>query len=225
MEENRCNIDDLVRGHGGRMLDLGCNDGVETIRFATAAQANEAVGIELVRERADLARARGIEVVEADLNDRLPLPDQSFDVIVSNQVIEHLNDTDLFVSEIRRLLRSDGVAVTSTENLASWHNILALFFGWQPFSLTNTSGRVLGLGNPLALHRGEAADEWGTWQHRRVFAYRGLRELMEAHRLPVRQIVGAGYYPFPATLGRGDPRHAAFLTVACQEGSRQSYAN
>jgi SAM-dependent methyltransferase len=215
MEENRRNIDRLVGGRGGRFLDLGCNDGVETVRFAEAAKADSIVGVEIVDERAELARGRGVEVVAADLNAALPFPDASFDVIVSNQVIEHLNDTDLFVSELRRLLRPGGVAVTSTENLASWHNVLALTLGWQPFSLTNTSGVVLGLGNPVAVLRGQAADEWGTWQHRRVFAYRGLRELMEAHGLTVSEIAGAGYYPLPARFGRREPRHAAFLAVAC----------
>ena len=85
-------------------------------------------------------------------NDRLPYDDESFDVVCSNQVIEHLARTDNFVSEILRVLRPGGYAVTSTENLASWHNIAALALGWQPFSLSNVS-KVLGLGNPLAIYR------------------------------------------------------------------------
>lgn len=87
-------------------------------------------------------------MTEADLDAPLPFEDGAFDLVVSNQVLEHLVDTDLFVSEIRRLLRPGGVAVVSTENLASWHNVAALVLGWQPFSLGNVTARRPGLGNP-----------------------------------------------------------------------------
>jgi SAM-dependent methyltransferase len=106
-------------------------------------------------------------VTEADLNDGLPFDDERFDVVVSNQVLEHLADTDAFVSEVARVLRPGGVAAVSTENLASWHNIAALLLGWQPFSLSNVTSARAGLGNPLALHRGEASGE-AAWQHSRA---------------------------------------------------------
>jgi hypothetical protein len=115
-------------------------------------------------------------------------------------VVEHLRDTDLLVSEVFRILRPRGYAVVSTENLASWHNIASLLFGWQPFSLTNVSHQSGGIGNPLALHRGEAF-EWKSWEHLRVFAYRGLAELFAAHGFIVESIAGAGYFHFPPESG------------------------
>lgn len=101
--------------------------------------------------------------------------------------------------------------MVSTENLASWHNIFSLLFGWQPFSLTNVSGHRLGIGNPLALHRGENLS-FSSWQHIRVFAYQGLKEIFEVHGFKVK-ILGAGYYPLPNLLAKLDLRHAAFLTI------------
>ena len=193
------------------MLDLGCDDGELTLRLAAAAGAQRTVGVEVVADRAELAAARGIDVRVASLNDPIPLEDGSVDVVVSNQVIEHLADTDRFVREIHRVLRSGGTAVVSTENLASWHNIAALVFGWQPFSLTNVSSMSAGLGNPLAVHRGDSFSK--AWEHLRVFAYQGLRELFELHSFVVEDMYGAGLYPLPATLGRRLPRHAAFLTL------------
>ncbi|MBA2642250.1 MAG: class I SAM-dependent methyltransferase [Actinobacteria bacterium] len=197
----------------GSLLDLGCADGERTMTFARAARTASIHGVEVTTEHAEAARSRGIEVVESDLNAELPFADASFDVVVSNQVIEHLSDTDTFVREIRRVLRSGGLAVTSTENLASWHNLGALLLGWQPFSLTNVSTTRCGIGNPVALHRGEEP-ELRSWEHLRVFAYRGLRELFEAHGFTIRKVFGAGYYPLPARAGVWEPRHAAFLTVA-----------
>jgi SAM-dependent methyltransferase len=214
MELNLENIERSLRSArpGGRLVDLGCDDGTRTLRFAAAAKAGEVHGVELRGGAAEAARARGIAVTEADLNGSLPSDDAGFDVVVSNQVVEHLGDTDVFVSEVARILGPGGVAAVSTENLASWHNIGALLLGWQPFSLSNVTSKRAGLGNPLAVHRGEQPGE-ASWQHARVFSYRGLRELFEAHGLAVRDVLGAGYFPLPAAAGRHEPRHAAFLTV------------
>lgn len=197
---------------GGRLLDLGCDDGLRTLQFATASRAGEIHGVELDSDSAAAARAKGITVVEADLNERLPFSDEMFDAVVSNQVIEHLADTDVFVAEIGRVLRPRGLAVVSTENLASWHNIAALALGWQPFSLSNVTSKRAGLGNPLAIHRDEDVGR-DLWQHMKVFSYLGLCELLEAHGLTVRATLAAGYYPLPAAVGRLEPRHAAFLTL------------
>jgi SAM-dependent methyltransferase len=197
------------------MLDLGCDDGALTLEFGEAVGASRLIGAEVVEERAELARARGIDVVVTSLNDVLPIDSGTADVVVSNQVIEHLSDTDRFVEEAYRVLRPGGTAVISTENLASWHNVGSLVFGWQPFSLTNVSSRSGGLGNPIAVHRGASFAK--AWEHLRVFAYRGLHELFELHGFDVQDVLGAGYYPLPARVGRRLPRHAAFLTVVARK--------
>src|SRR5262249_22326239 len=150
MQVNLDNIEKGIAGAGGRLLDLGCGDGERTMQFARAAQAASVTGVEVTDEHAAEAHARGIEVVRADLSERLPMDDGSFDVVLSNQVIEHLADTDTFVAECKRLVRPGGLCVCSTENLASWHNVAALTLGWQPFSLTNVSSMRLGIGNPIA---------------------------------------------------------------------------
>jgi len=113
--------------------------------------------------------------------------------------------------------RPGGYAVVSTENLSSWHNVGALVLRWQQFSLTNVSARRMGLGNPLAVHRGEAWEYPSSWQHRRVFAYRGLVELFEAHGLAVETVRGSGYYPLPRRVAEWDPRHAAFLSLRARK--------
>lgn len=198
------------------LVDLGCDDGSLTARIAAAARTEDVHGVELVRERANLARSRGVDVHIGDLNGELPFEDGRFGIVVSNQVLEHLADTDTFVEEILRILAPGGAAIISTENLASWHNIASLALGWQPFSLGNVSRTSLGLGNPLAVHRG---GELGleSWQHLRVFAFRGLRELFAAHGFVLESTLAAGYFPLPAAVARLDPRHGAFLTVKARK--------
>ena len=70
------------------------------------------------------------------------------------------------------------------------------------------------LGNRFDPKRGREHPEKG-FTHLRVFAYEGLKELLELHGLTVEQLVTSGYYPLPPRAAdifcRLDRRHGAFL--------------
>jgi trans-aconitate methyltransferase len=73
MTQNMANLLELAEGPGvAAMLDLGCDAGGRTTWLAERLGATELHGVEIVDERAELARARGIEVTNADLNGTLP---------------------------------------------------------------------------------------------------------------------------------------------------------
>jgi 2-polyprenyl-3-methyl-5-hydroxy-6-metoxy-1,4-benzoquinol methylase len=89
-----------------------------------------------------------VQVVISDLTDTFPFDNESFDLVHANQVIEHVSDVDHFLAETNRVLRVGGVALISTENGISWHNVFAATMGWQIFSLTNVSAQTRKVGNP-----------------------------------------------------------------------------
>lgn len=131
-----------------------------------------------------LAEGRGIKVSVYDLNGRWPFPDGKFDVVFSNQVIEHLHNTRLFAEEAYRVLKPGGTAIIASENLCSLLNCFALVMGYTPFSLMQLCGRYLG--NPLGLHNNEPIAEplpvdhpafAGVSGHVRVLTVRQAREL------------------------------------------------
>lgn len=197
-------------------LDLGCDEGTWSLAVASEVGAARVCGIEIVAERAELARSRGVSVVIGDLNQRLEFEDESFYVVHANQVIEHVADVDHFAQEVFRILRPGGWAIISTENASSWHNILALLLGWQMFSLTNMSGKMGGVGNPFALHRG-TTHEFKSWTHKTIFSLRGLSEFFGVHGFEVIKSTGAGYYPFPALLGSLDKTHSHYITILARK--------
>lgn len=199
-----------------KLLDLGCDDGEWAMRLASKAGVSNIYGVEIVAHRAEQARTHGIQVEIANLEEGVPFPKEMFDVVHANQVIEHVGDIDRFAQEIFRVLKPGGTAVISTENGSSWHNVFAAAMGWQMFSLTNFSGLTSGIGNPLALHRGEAV-ELKSWTHKTIFNYRGLKEFFQVHGFKNVKILGAGYYPFPSFFGLLDPRHAAFITLVAEK--------
>jgi len=189
------------------ILDIGCGDGSALFRYFKAAPPLFC-GIEGSPECQAKARARGIQIFDCDLNGRWPLPDNQFDVVFSNQVIEHVHNGRMFAAEAFRVLKPGGTALITSENLCSLLNWMALSLGYTPFSLMQTCGRYLG--NPLGIHYLEKHSEElpldhpafsGVSGHVRVLTVRQARELFnlvgfeaEAHSISI--------LPFPDSVSQ-----------------------
>ncbi len=75
----------------------------------------------------------GLDLSKGDnLEKHLKVKANSADLVIALEVIEHLFDTDQFLSEIHRVLKPKGVLILSTPNLASLPNRLRLLFGGYP---------------------------------------------------------------------------------------------
>lgn len=220
-EENRRVILDMVTPRpGATLVDLGCGDGSMTVRVAERLGASRVIGVDFYGPWIDEAGERGIEVEVADMSDGLPFDDSSVEVLHSNQVIEHLAKTDLFLQEIQRVLRPDGYAIVSTNNLASWHNIVSLVAGYQPSPAHVSDYTVTGnrLNQPFDGYEQTLAGQ----QHLRIFTTTGLEDLARFHGLVVEESRTAGFYPFSPKfarrLARLDRRHGAFLVQRFGKG-------
>lgn len=203
-------IDLLEKNNSAKLLDLGCDDGAFTLKAADKIGTKNIYGVEIIEETMKKAEKNGIKVKKFDLNNKFDFENDFFDVVIANQIIEHLYNSDNFLSEIYRILKPGGYAIISTENASSWCNIFASIMGWQIFSLTNISSKKSGIGNPLALHKEKFKPD--SWNHVRIYNIRGLKELMEAHDFTVETSKGAGYFPLPTSLGNIDKIHGHFMT-------------
>jgi SAM-dependent methyltransferase len=131
-------------GQAARLLDVGCWDGAETIRTAQLLHARP-YGIEIFPEPAAEAEHRGVEVARVDLErSQFPWDDGSFDVVIANQVFEHLKNIWLPMSEILRVTRDGGWLVIAAPNLASLHNRVLMLAGMQPTSIRTFGPHVRG---------------------------------------------------------------------------------
>ena len=151
---NHKNILNLLdKDSEAQFLDLGCDDGILTKQLADIIGTSNVYGVEIVEKSIAESLKRGIKVSSFDLNKDFDFKDNSFDAVHANQVIEHLYDSDKFLSEIYRVLKPNGYAIISTENASSWCNIFSSIMGWQIFSLTNFSNLKNGIGNPISLKK------------------------------------------------------------------------
>jgi ubiquinone/menaquinone biosynthesis C-methylase UbiE len=115
---------------------------------------------------------KDLKVVLCDCQDMYLFKNNYFDLIFSNQVLEHVIYPEKCLHECHRILKKSGDLILTTPNLASWQNRLLLLFGYQPSNYT-VSSEFKNLGLPKFLKRENIYD------HPRVFNVRALRELFE----------------------------------------------
>ena len=99
---------------GRRVLDLGCGVGEYVRAFARAGAL--AFGCDVERARLAEGRARGAGGLAAGAGEALPYAGGAFDVVVLNEVIEHVADEAATLREVRRVLAPGGRAVIFAPN-------------------------------------------------------------------------------------------------------------
>ena len=177
-------------------IDLGCGDWRLTFRIARKIGTKDISGADL--KIIENSKAKGYQ---CDLNSKLIVGTEWFDVVVASNIIEHLGNTDGFLKEIHRILKPTGYAIISTPNLASWHNIIYLLLGRQP--------EVACISDELEGFEQSA--------HKRLFTFPGLISALKLHRFRIERVVGAAYHPFPMPLAKiacvVDTYHSSVINI------------
>ena len=108
------------------VLEVGCGTGLVLQRIA--AFTRSAQGIDLSPGMLELARARGLDVVEGSAT-ALPFDDESFDVTCSFKVLAHIPDIETALREMARVTRPGGTIIAEFYNP---HSIRGLLKRWGP---------------------------------------------------------------------------------------------
>ena len=163
------------------VVDLGAGSGADLEAARAAHPAAEQHAVELYEPYQELLRKRGVVVHPLDIEqDELPFEDGSVDVVVMNQILEHVKEVFWIFHEVTRVLRVGGSLVLGVPNLAAFHNRLLLLAGRQPTPLKNNSAHV----------RGWSRDD----------LHRFFRECFDGYE--PREFAGSNFYPFSPFLAR-----------------------
>jgi len=102
---------------GARVLDLGCGDG-EFLELLRRERDAEVTGIEIDAGNITAAIARGLNIIEQDLDGGLAnFPDQSFDVVVMAHALQAVHFPDRVLEEMLRIGRQ---SVVTFPNFGNW---------------------------------------------------------------------------------------------------------
>jgi 2-polyprenyl-3-methyl-5-hydroxy-6-metoxy-1,4-benzoquinol methylase len=107
----------------GRLLDVAAGSGYTSARLRSMGFQVTATDI-----HAGQFQAEGVELVAADLNRRFPFDDGAFDAVVALEIIEHLENPNLFLRELRRVVKKGGRVVVSTPNILCLQSRLRFLF-------------------------------------------------------------------------------------------------
>ena len=116
-------------GYRGRtVLEVGCGAGVDLARFAKGGA--DVSGVDLAESAIDLARAnftqQGLHgYFEVADGERLPFPDNTFDLIYAHGVVQYTANPRQLVKECHRVLKPGGRAIFQVYNRVSWLNALS----------------------------------------------------------------------------------------------------
>jgi SAM-dependent methyltransferase len=107
-----------------RILDLGCGGG-EFSQFI-ADSGYQPIGVDIASAAIERARRDFPQLEFRALHDNLAIPAGSadFDAVWSSEVIEHVFDVHLHLSEINRVLRNDGLYILTTPYHSRLKNVL-----------------------------------------------------------------------------------------------------
>lgn len=209
---------------GGRVLDVGCGDGLflaELDRIADlTARDWELHGVDYSPAALAAARRRAYTFERCNLEEGIPYPDDSFDVVCAGEVIEHIYDPDRLLAETQRVLRPGGHVVLTTPNLQAWYNRALFVVGIQPiFYETSTKSSAIGAGPLKKLKVSEA-----PVGHVRIFNRRALLDLLESEGFRPVEVRGSEFERLPGPMARMDrwfakrPSLASNLVVLATAG-------
>ena len=120
----RREVFEIVPKGASRILEIGCAAGRFRLNFGDWV---EYWGVEPVEDAAEEARTHGIKVFVGTYDSVCEqLPAGYFDVVVCNDVIEHMSNPDEFLASVKGKLAPGGALVGSVPNVRFWGNLINL---------------------------------------------------------------------------------------------------
>ena len=114
---------------GSRVLDLGCGNG-ELLDHLIRQRGCQGYGVEIDDAKVHACLARGVNVLQLNLEDGLSMfEDQSFDVVLQVDTLQHLRNAQTMLLETARVGR---IGVVAFPNFAHWPNRLSVLQGRMP---------------------------------------------------------------------------------------------
>ena len=127
---------------GKKCLDIGPGTG-RWLQFMQKNGADFLGAIDISQKALERSAQICGRIQKGDLEtDAFDFKSDSFDIVLSIEVLEHLRDPDNYLSEIRRVLKTGGIAVFSTPNVVSFVSRMRVLLGRLPVAISTDKTHV-----------------------------------------------------------------------------------
>lgn len=141
----------IIRAYAARcnpldnVLDIAAGSGTDLKLVREVAPEASLKALECYTPNIQKLEAAGIAAFDCNLErDRFPFADESLDLIIANQTLEHTKELFWIFSEVSRTIKVGGHLIVGVPNLASLHNRLLLAAGRQPSPIKSNSAHIRG---------------------------------------------------------------------------------
>lgn len=148
-----------------KVIDLGCGEGE-----IVSLDPKNIIGVDINKSALERLKMKGLQVIESSI-DSIPVPDSVFDVVLCNNIIEHLTVDQAYamLKEAQRILRPGGEIIIITPTPRTVWNT---FGHVKPYTI----GAIMKLFRKNSLESFEALSPmkkifslyYGTWAHNKV---------------------------------------------------------
>lgn len=183
-----------------KILDIGCGGGQLLEEFVK--KSNIVVyGVDISRNPLKIAREKGYKCLLCNVeNNNLPFKDKMFNIIILNDLLEHIINPDILLTEVYRTLKDEGNLIICIPNISqpiSW--FIQIFLDLPPIQ----SARYKSV-------------------HVRDYTLRILKIVLRLNGFKINQVVGTYLYPFDNKIGRLIarlfPRISEKIIIKCEKG-------
>jgi 2-polyprenyl-3-methyl-5-hydroxy-6-metoxy-1,4-benzoquinol methylase len=109
------------------VLDIGCGSGLVTKKIKELGY--QVKGLDFSIEAVNKAIKNGIDAKQCNLDDGIIEESEQFDVVWAGDIIEHVFDPIGLLKEVNRVLKKEGVLITSIPSDVSLNNIIRIILG------------------------------------------------------------------------------------------------
>jgi SAM-dependent methyltransferase/GT2 family glycosyltransferase len=100
------------------VLEIGCSGGGTLAKISDVWKKSSVRGIEIVPEIAEIAQSRGLDIICCNIEDTLlPYEEESFDYIITADVLEHLREPEEALKNLLPYLKKGGNVLCSVPNI------------------------------------------------------------------------------------------------------------
>lgn len=200
-------VEQISRGRPLTVLDLGCGTGALTrslLERGHRVAAVDCAGNMLTRLRRCTKGSAGdhlLGAIQACVS-ATPFPDSQFDLVVCVGVIQYQQNEDEVLTEISRVMQTDGYCVLTVPNLLTVTHLTDPIYGLRFFKRLWT--RVFLKSEPGASVHGAfrvVGDHGGVQPHNKKYPEWEIVSALSRHRLKLQKTIGYGFGPL-TLLGR-----------------------